>query len=158
MAREKDITETGPKALRGIRNPDLYKVSTDDPIDAALPDIVKERLKIDLGKAVYRNYDASTGRVGYSAFQDPSLYEPQLTKLDYGSSSYDSGLLLNPDQGDIQDKRANAQSGFLKVVNGLAKGAVLAGTTFLDGTVGLAYGIGAATNQGRWSALWDNDF
>ena len=158
MARKKDITETGPKALRGIRNPDLYSVSKDNPVDATLSDLDREMLKNDLGKAAYRNYDVSTGHVGYSALQDPSLFEPQVTPLDYGSSKYDTGLLLNPDQGDIQDQRANSQSGFLKVVNGLAKGAVLAGTTFLDGTVGLVYGIGSAANQKRWSALWDNDF
>lgn len=41
----------------------------------------------------------------------------------------------------MENLRAEQQSGFNKVLSGLAKGTVLAGTTFLEGTVGLPFSI-----------------
>ena len=42
------------------------------------------------------------------------------------------------------------------LANGVGKMLGKAGTTFVSSLVGLPYGIGAAINQGRASAIWDN--
>lgn len=156
MVRQKQITETGPKPLRGVRNPDLYPQAS-NPIDAALSESQLNDIQNLKAKALYRNYDVSQGHIGYEALRDPSLITPINTGLDYGSSTYDKGLLINATPEDIQNQRASSQPWYLKVTNGLAKGVILAGTTFLDGTVGLVTGIGEAFRNG-WSGLWDNDF
>lgn len=157
MVRQKQITETGPKPLRGVRNPDLYPQAS-NPIDAALSESQLNDIQNLKAKALYRNYDVSQGHIGYEALRDPSLITPINTGLDYGSSTYDKGLLINATPEDIQNQRASSQPWYLKVTNGLAKGVILAGTTFLDGTVGLVTGIGEAFNRNGWSGLWDNDF
>lgn len=156
MARKKSITETGPVALKGIRNTDLYP---DNPIDKELSDIENIRIKELTDSARYRNYNAAKGYIGYSGLSDSSLYTPQVKHgLDYGTSVYDDGLLWDATQDDIQNKRADEQSSIAKIGNGLAKGIVLAGTTFLDGTLGLLIGGQKAIEEGKWSSLWDNDF
>lgn len=157
MVRQKQITETGPKPLRGVRNPDLYPQAS-NPIDAALSESQLNDIQNLKAKALYRNYDVSQGHIGYEALRDPSLITPINTGLDYGSSTYDKGLLINATPEDIQNQRASSQPWYSKVTNGLAKGVILAGTTFLDGTVGLVTGIGEAFNRKGWSGLWDNDF
>lgn len=157
MVRQKQITETGPKPLIGVRNPDLYPQAS-NPIDAALSESQLNDIQNLKAKALYRNYDVSQGHIGYEALRDPSLITPINTGLDYGSSTYDKGLLINATPEDIQNQRASSQPWYLKVTNGLAKGVILAGTTFLDGTVGLVTGIGEAFNRNGWSGLWDNDF
>ena len=80
----------------------------------------------------------------------------------YGKSTYDKETpteeFLYGSPTSIQDNRAETQPWYAKIGAGLAKGAILAGTTFLDGTVGLLFGGAQAIGEGRWSALWDNDF
>ena len=64
---------------------------------------------------------------------------------------------------NLQDIRANNQAGIEKLANGIGKGIALTGTTFLDGTAGLLYGvpamiISAAKGEDNWWAkFWDND-
>lgn len=85
---------------------------------------------------------------------------------DFGNSHWDPGLANANEFEHYQDVRANNQPWYSKAINGLAKGAVLAGTTFLDGTIGLLTGIAdmtytAATGGNSsevWSRLWDNPF
>ena len=80
----------------------------------------------------------------------------------YGKSTYDKETpteeFLYGSPTSIQDNRAETQPWYAKIGAGLAKGVILAGTTFLDGTVGLLVGGAQAIDEGRWSALWDNDF
>ena len=45
------------------------------------------------------------------------------------------------DQLNLEDRRARQQSGAERLANGVMKGVVIAGTTFLDGVVGTAAGI-----------------
>lgn len=85
---------------------------------------------------------------------------------DFGDSHWDPGIANANEFEHYQDVRANNQPWYVQAVNGLAKGAVLAGTTFLDGTIGLLTGIGDAIYTGAtggnssevWSRLWDNPF
>lgn len=80
------------------------------------------------------------------------------TSTPWGGSMFDDATATEEQFQNLGDIRAENQPWYSKVSAGLAKGVVLAGTTFLDGTLGLALGIGTAVKDGRWSGLWDNDF
>lgn len=152
---KKSITETGPKALRGVRNPDLYPTQS-----LGLSDIEAQSIRDELARSTYANYEAAHGHLGYQGLNDPSLYAPIIdTSLPgYGDSMYDKGILIDATPADIQDQRAERQPWYAKIGAGLTKGAILAGTTFLDGTIGLLVGGIESINRGDMSGLWDNDF
>lgn len=86
---------------------------------------------------------------------------------DYGESTYDqNNFPTQANYEDYQNIRANEEPWYGKIANGIAKGAVLAGTTFAEGTAGLLTGlanmVGTAA-QGydastSFSKLWDNPF
>lgn len=142
----KDITKTGPKALRGIRNPDLY-TTKDNPISLGLSDIEKQGLRDEANRAIYRNYNTAHGHIGYEGLSNPSLYapvpvSPESGLSEYGESRYDEGILYNPTPEDIQNQRAYNQPWYAKVAAGIGKGAVIAATTFADGVIGTLAGIG----------------
>lgn len=83
-----------------------------------------------------------------------------LVPTEFGESKYDTELaaqdVLSGDK-TLNQLRAQEQSGWSKVGNGVLGALSLAGTTFVRGTLGLLYGTGQALNEGRFSALWDND-
>ena len=73
-------------------------------------------------------------------------------------SMFDEGITSAPQLDNLANTRGELQPWYAQIGAGLAKGAILAGTTFLDGTVGLVLGAGQALAEGRASALWDNPF
>lgn len=140
---------TGSQALKGIRNKDLYPNPNYSPTeqDMAIDNLL-------LGARI-GNYNAQHGHIGYDALYDPSLVQVQETNNDtsqfgngrldnslynYGASSFDEDILTNPTQEDVQNTRAYNEPWWLKITNGVAKGAVTAATTALE-TIGLLYGI-----------------
>lgn len=78
----------------------------------------------------------------------------------WGKSRYDEEVTNDYgwDFQTLNDTRSENQPWYSQLANGIAKGVVLAGTTFLDGTLGLVVGIGTAIGEGRFSGIWDNDF
>lgn len=76
----------------------------------------------------------------------------------WGNSMFDEENPTAYEFKNLSDIRAENQPWYAQIGAGLAKGAILAGTTFLDGTLGLLFGAGTALNEGRVSGLWDNDF
>ena len=73
-----------------------------------------------------------------------------------GSERYN---YFNPDPGwDNEDAAAQMQGWGSKMVNGVAKGISLTGTTFLQNTVGLVNGVIQASRDGRLASFYDNDF
>lgn len=78
------------------------------------------------------------------------------TKL--GESMFDEDIYSPEQFQNASDVRAENQPWYSQLGAGIAKGAVLVGTTFLDGTMGLLYGGAKAIEEGRVGALWDNDF
>jgi hypothetical protein len=92
MATKKDITQTGPKALRGIRNPDLYNQQS-----LGLSQEQLDNLQNLNYRATNRNFEVTHGHVGYTGLNKPTFYAPGINKdVDYGSSSYDKDILINP--------------------------------------------------------------
>ena len=73
-------------------------------------------------------------------------------------SSYDEDITSASQLDNLANTRGELQPWYAQIGAGLAKGAILAGTTFLDGTVGLVLGGAQAIGEGRASALWDNQF
>jgi hypothetical protein len=59
---------------------------------------------------------------------------------------------------NLQNTRGELQPWYAQIGAGLAKGAVLAGTTFADGIIGTIVGIGNAAATGTFSGFWDNPF
>ena len=80
------------------------------------------------------------------------------TKTPWGESVFDEPTATEAQFQELGDIRAENQPWYAKIGAGLAKGTVLAGTTFLNGTLGLVAGVGTAVTEGKWSGLWDNDF
>ena len=73
-------------------------------------------------------------------------------------SMFGEGITSASQLDNLANTRGELQPWYAQIGAGLAKGAILAGTTFLDGTVGLVLGAGQALAEGRASALWDNPF
>lgn len=104
------------------------------------------------------------------AFRGNSLYNareaaPQVvqsplynTNTKLGESMFDEDVYSPEQFQNASDVRAENQPWYAQLGAGIAKGAVLAGTTFLDGTMGLLYGGAKAIEDGDVSKLWDNDF
>lgn len=75
-----------------------------------------------------------------------------------GDSRLDREITSASQLDNLANTRGELQPWYEQIANGLAKGAILAGTTFLDGTVGLLVGGAQGIAEGRVSALWDNPF
>lgn len=140
--KELDITKIGPQNYRQLQeaNEAKYK-GNDSDLDEFMSKLRPIRHLMD----PYEN-----------ATQEISL--PDIGKTPWGESMFDKPSTTISGLEHLQDMRANNQPWYAKIGAGLAKGAVLAGTTFLSGTLGLAYGIGSAINDNKWSGLWDNEF
>lgn len=159
MATKKKITETGPVGLRGVRGTDLYnnltKASASGDADAAV-------MLAGLSSSKPTPYSFGDVNQYYTPVQDAS----NSPWRELGNSIYDEPYIMGDDVTDINQTRALNESTLAKWGAGLGKGLVLAGTTFLDGTLGLLYGAGSAIanigneNETGWqtfSRLWDND-
>ena len=82
-------------------------------------------------------------------------------------SMFDDEITSASQLDNLSNTRGELQPWYAQISAGLAKGVVLAGTTFLDGTLGLLFGIGEATRRGfdddytksgTVAGLWDNPF
>lgn len=113
------------------------------------------------------------GQSGIGEIQNPLYISNDYTPFDYTPRRKFVGQYFNSDSqydetlGDIQgamqqgltidDLRARKQSGWDMAANALVNNLVIAGTTAISGTVGLADGIFEAITQNDISKLWDND-
>ena len=84
---------------------------------------------------------------------------------DFGNSKYDAPFTFQYSDEAIRDNRWREQSALTQIGAGLAKGAVIAGTTFLDGVAMWTYGIGKGIankfdddpKSGFWDGIWNNE-
>ena len=164
--RPEDITK-GRQRLSGVRNNDLYNTtgSVDLSRDTTpVPDDLFENFK---RFAEQSDWNTRSRRIGYSGTYSENFITPQNMPMgseaeDFGTSRFDRGIVNNPTAADIADLRADRQTAVGQFINGISKGAILAGTTFLDGTLGLAFGLvdaaqSAASGDKDWYAkIWDN--
>lgn len=148
-----DITKTGPQGFRSLQQQNLqnsWSLSEED------------KLALD--------YLSSQAIPHSTPITQPEYIQAPLE--DFGKSRYDLPSYNAEEFERAGDIRAHNQSGLAKLAAGIGKGTVLAGTTFLDGTLGLAYGIGDAVYTGfanpenlegtvrakdALSKIWNND-
>ena len=128
-----DITKSGPMTFRQLQD------ANNDPFTAVRPQTISQ-------------YDINR--------QAPQMVSSSLagTATPWGDSMFDEPTATEAQFQELEDIRAENQPWYAQIGAGLAKGAILAGTTFLDGTVGLIFGAGTAIGEDRWSGIWDNDF
>lgn len=143
--KEIDITKTGPQSYR-----DLQKAN-----EAAYQSAASE--------SMFSNMKAPHGYVQpsdviYEGGEYSPLYKQSKGEDTYGSSIWDKPSVNEEEYQNLADIRAENQPWYAQIGAGLAKGAILAGTTFLDGTIGLLFGAGTARGEDRMSGLWDNAF
>ena len=137
MAKKKietiDITKTGPQGYKQLQQ------ANEDPFEGIRPQPISPHSR-------YANR--------------PQMVKSPLADTDtsWGESMWDDDSANAAEFERLSDTRAENQLWYAKIGAGLAKGVVLAGTTFLNGTIGLAAGVGTIVTEGRWSGLWDNDF
>lgn len=141
-----DITKSGPMTFR-----DLQKANQ-EPYTNLSPEFKSFSMNVGANTAPTSLYDA---RAHGEQMVQSSL---EGTATPYGESMFDEPTATEAQFQELGDIRAENQPWYAQIGAGLAKGAILAGTTFLDGTLGLVLGAGTAINEGRWSGLWDNDF
>lgn len=150
--KELDITKTGPVGYRSLQAQNNAQF---DEVD--------------------RFINESQNRILSRASQsDPYRDTQQMVKsplagtgTSWGESIWDNRSANQASFENLGDIRAENQPWYAQIGAGLAKGAILAGTTFLDGTLGLLFGTGEAirrgfdddyTKSGAVAGLWDNDF
>lgn len=73
-------------------------------------------------------------------------------------SMYDEDITSMTQLDNLANTRGEMQPWYAQIGAGLAKGAVLAGTTFADGIIGTIVGLGNAAATGTFSGFWDNPF
>lgn len=129
-----DPTMIGVEGLKGLQS----EAQQNQPKSIYIPSIEEAKQMNVLGRDL---------RNGLEGIQTPQ---------GFGKSVYDQRVSNLTEVQNLQDFRANEQSGMLKLLNGISKGIALAGTTFLDGTVGLVTGIANMPDKGL-AGLWDNN-
>lgn len=146
MAKTIDITKIGPLGYRQLQQANA------DNLEGISPEFQEFQQRVGDTYAPTSLYDARThAEQGVSS----SLSG---TSTPWGESIWDDSTATEEQFQNLGDIRAENQPWYAQIGAGLAKGVVLAGTTFLNGTVGLVAGVGTAVTEGRWSGLWDNDF
>jgi len=137
MPPYEDITQTGPQTWRELQkqnsNPYSYENFT--------------KLSREERKALRR-------ATQYYAPASETLNKSQLPQ-GFGESKFDVDV---PDYAfeNLQDWRAQNQSGLEQIANGVLKGAITTGTTYIDLLAGIPVGIVTAAAEGRLSGLWNN--
>lgn len=141
-----DITKSGPMTFRDLQE------ANQEPYTNLSPEFQSFSMNVGANTAPTSLYDA---RAHGEQMVATSL---EGTATPWGESMFDEPTATEAQFQELGDIRANNQPWYAQIGAGLAKGAILAGTTFLDGTVGLIFGAGTAIGEGRGSGLWDNDF
>lgn len=144
--KDMDITKSGPMTFRDLQE------ANQEPYTNLSPEFQSFSMNVGANTAPTSLYDA---RAHGEQMIATSLEE---TATPWGESMFDEATATEEQLQNLGNIRAENQPWYAKVGSGLAKGVVLAGTTFLDGTLGLVLGAGQAIAEGRGSALWDNPF
>lgn len=149
----KKITQSGPQTYKQLQ---LQNDPNFHPASQELEDFL-----VNSRGSANRAFMQEANRVNDTKVQS-SIYKNSGGTDNFGSSWFDDDVAVGQgltDQGNYQlsDTRAENEPWYAKLGAGIGKGISLAGTTFLDGTIGLLAGIGTAVSEGRLSGLWDNE-
>lgn len=159
---EQDITKTGKLDYRKLQ--ELNNKEFENPL-------VKE---LDLEQKMISSGKYTPELVSSVNKADAFKYAGnEYIDAGYGDSMFDDNITRTEQLTDINDIRAEHQPWIAKIGSSLSQGTVLAGTTFLDGTIGLLTGLGTAIGRGTrlikkedgseyngWESvagIWDNE-
>lgn len=141
-----DITKSGPLTYRELQT------ANQESLTGLSPEYQEHIKNIEANFAPTSLFDA---REHSEQLVQSSLAD---SATPWGESMFDESTATEAQFQKLGDIRADNQPGIVQIGSGVAKGALLAGTTFIDGTVGLLYGGFKAIQEQRFSAIWDNDF
>ena len=141
-----DITKTGPQGFKQLQAQNAANLK------GLSPEFQEFNANVEAHSAPTSLYDA---REHAEKNINSSLAG---TKTPWGESMFDASTATEEQYQNLGDTRAENEPWYAKIGAGVAKGTVLAGTTFLDGTIGLVLGGAQAIAEGRASAIWDNPF
>ena len=139
MALE-DVTKKGPVGLKGLKGVDKINEMSNEEYDAFISSFTSpSRGAIRLAGALSmgEDFEVSTGQ-------------------NIGESKYDKPIISQDELENISEYRASEQAWYDQLANGLGKAVVLAGTTFIDSTLGTIVGATSAVAEQKFSNLWDN--
>lgn len=142
-----DITKTGTRGLKGLKGLEFNPDDTEAQVQAKIAERRRRLMETPPTPS------STTTRFSAPAYE---TIGNRLVDSGFGESTYDAGAYLSELQ-DLNEHRAQEQPWYSKLGAGIAKGVALAGTTFLDGTVGLIAGAVTAIGEGRVSGIWDNE-
>lgn len=144
--KDVDITKSGPMTFRDLQR------ANQESYTGLSPEFQSFSMNVGANTAPISLYDARA--------HGEQLVQSSLSgdTTPWGESMFDEPTATEAQFKQLGDVRAENQPWYSQIGAGLAKGAVLAGTTFIDGTIGLIFGAGTAAKEKRWSGLWDNDF
>ncbi len=150
MAKKKaetiDITKIGPLGYRQLQQANA------ESLEGISPEFQDFQQRVEGAYAPTSLYDARThAEQGVSSSLSGS-------PTPWGESMWDNASATEEQFQNLGDIRAENQPWFAQIGAGLAKGVVLAGTTFLNGTIGLVTGLGMRAETGDVSKLWNNEF
>lgn len=148
----RDPAEEGVEGLKGI-DKELYATSS-----AYRENIASGAKYSDETHAFYNGKARRVpDEIEYRTFADNPFQEMgQLYGL--GQSKYDEEITNVSQLQDLEDSRAELQSTWAKWGAGLAKMGALAGTTILDNTIGMVWGLGDAVIHGDLNRFYNNSF
>lgn len=133
-----DITKTGAVGLKGL--PGINRMQDNSEYFRNLAKMNRRQLNQTFLPEAVQDIDSD-----------------YLDQYSYGKSIYDQEATNLTQIEHLNDFRALSQPWYAKALSGTAKGFGLAGTTFVNGTAGLALGITEAIAQGKFSKIWDNE-
>ena len=133
-----DPSTQGVGGLRGIKSIDALK---QEGLIRSTPQINSvEDFKQVSNSALQRAVPQEVGFVGVN------------------DSMFDDNITSMTQLDNLANTRGEMQPWYAQIGAGLAKGAVLVGTTFADGIIGTIVGLGNAAATGTFSGFWDNPF
>lgn len=149
-----DITKTGPQGFRQLQQFNNEDFSSD--VRPEIREFISRGRQRAASYTLYNPYEQAQQDISSSLAG---------TATPWGESMFDKATATEEQFQNLGDVRAENQPWFAKLGAGVAKGVALAGTTFLDGTVGLvagiAEGIGAKVQGESWgdsiAKLWNNE-
>ena len=156
MASYIDNTKTGASSYRALQAanyglPEPEKTEEEKQREQEETEALRRKLESEHPTLSYAEYVKQN--------QGAIVERPQVqgSATVWGDSKYDKEYIMGDEIDHLADIRAENQPWYSKVGNALAKTAITAGTTWIDGVIGTPIGIVQACIEGRFSALWDND-
>ena len=149
-----DISKTGPLTYSEIRKQNPL---TPEEVDSDIKKIGKKSLESGVGTLSPRKFFEKSVEYGHSQYKDPVKWAQELRQAGYGESKYDALIEPTTNIEEIQENRALNQTAGEKLLNGVLKGAITTGTTFINTLAGMPFGAAEAIFKGDISKIWDNE-